>query len=103
MRGLQLLVIVMTAVLFVGMGLLVYGLATKGGRPAAKSPAVQELALPLSSKIEKILPWRDGLALHVTAPKGEYIYLVNPGGTLATTLVIKRSGDAVPNAVPAAQ
>lgn len=99
MRGLQLLIIVMTTMLFVGMGVLAYGLAT-GGKMGAKAtpPAVRDITLPPSSKIEKISPWRDGLALHVTAPKGEYIYLVNPGGGIATTLVVKRSAAGVPAA-----
>jgi len=101
MRGVQLAIVIMTALIFIGLGLLVYGVIREGAKLGAKNAIaapVQELALPPSAKIEKISPWKEGLALHVTAPKGEYIYLVTPGGKIATTLVIKRSADAVPAA-----
>ncbi len=99
MRGLQVLITVMTVAIFIGLGLLVYGFATKGAKLGMRPPtpaAIQELALPTGGKIERISPWREGLALHITAPKGEYIFLVNPSGTVATKLVIKHTADAAP-------
>ena len=101
MRGLQVLITVMTVLIFIGLGLLVYGFASKGAKLGMRPPVpatVQELKLPTGAKIERISPWREGLALHIAAPKGEYIFLVNPSGTIATKLVIKRAADAVPAA-----
>lgn len=102
MRGLQILVAVMTVLLFAGMALLVYGFVTKGAELGAQklaaAPAPEgEIALSPGSSIVQIAPWRDGVALHVKAPRGgEFIYLVRQNGTVASKLVIARKAYAVP-------
>ena len=100
MRGVKLLVTVMTTLIFICMGLLVYGLISKGKTERINnylSPqAAPELVLPLGAKVDKMSSWREGLALHVTTPKGEYIYFLNSSGTLVNTLSIKRADTASP-------
>lgn len=100
MRGVKLLVTVMTLLIFVCMGLLVYGLISKSKTERINnflSPkSAPELVLPIGAKVEKMSPWREGLALHVSTPKGEYIYFLNSSGTVVNTLSIRRSDAAAP-------
>lgn len=103
MRGLQILVTVMTILLFAGMGLLVYGFATKSSEldsrleAAPPSEAMVEILVPPSSAVLQIAPWRDGVALHLKVQKkGEFIYFVRQNGTVASKLAIRSEKDAVP-------
>lgn len=103
MRGLQILVTVMTILLFAGMGLLVYGFATKrpelGSQLGAAPPSegIGEILVPPSSSVLQIAPWRDGVALHLKVRnKGEFIYFVRQNGAVATKLAIRSEEDAVP-------
>jgi hypothetical protein len=88
MRKLIALVTVMTALIFAGVGLLVWGLATKIHAPAA---AMSDIVLPAQGRITAIAGYKDGLALHVSARDGEYIYLYDPQkGTPAGRIAVKR-------------
>lgn len=101
MRGVKLAITVMTTLIFIGMGLLIYGVATKSaelGLKAKAPPPVQDLALPVGAKIEHMSPWREGMALHLSTPKGEYIFLLRSDGTVASKLAIRHSADALPAA-----
>ncbi|MDE1153789.1 MAG: hypothetical protein PW788_14740 [Micavibrio sp.] len=144
MRGLKVLVAVMTLLLALGMGLLVYGLVTKTGHApvasqtpmppvigatAARAPETaetvttpaanplpaatdtHELELPALSSVEHVSAWKDGVALYVGTPTGDYIYFVDPASGVSPLRVkIKRGhnenakGEAVnPGAIPFAQ
>lgn len=99
MRRLQILVAVMTMLLFAGMALLVYGFVTKGaelGAQMASPPAGDgEIVVPPSSTVLQIAPWRDGVALHIKSRKGgEYIYLVRQNGTVVSKLALRSEKDA---------
>jgi hypothetical protein len=109
MRGLPLIVGVMTVLIFAGMGLLVYGFAKKGaelGKGAAPAPASvttpvtatfklpDSITLPAGAAIQHMSGWKDGLALHVTAEDGEYIYLINGDGSMAGRTAIRRTSNA---------
>lgn len=103
MRRLQILVAVMTILLFAGMALLVYGFVTKGaelGAQLASPPPAEgmgEILVPPSSTVLQIAPWRDGVALHLKVhKKGEFIYFVRQNGTVASKLAIRSEKDAVP-------
>lgn len=102
MRRLQVLVAVMTILLFAGMALLVYGFVSKGAElgaqmaaPAAGSEG--EIIVPPSSTVLQMAPWRDGVALHLKVRgEGEFIYLVRQNGTVASKLALRSEKDAVP-------
>lgn len=109
MRGLPLIVGVMTVLIFAGMGLLVYGFAKKGaelGKTAAPAPASvttpvtakinlpDSITLPAGASIQHMSGWQGGLALHVTTDDGEYIYLLNADGSMAGRTAILRAQDA---------
>lgn len=99
MRRLQVLVAVMTILLFAGMALLVYGFVTKGaelGVQMAAPPAGDgEIIVPPSSTVLQMAPWRDGVALHLKVRgDGEYIYLVRQNGAVASKLAIRSEKDA---------
>ena len=103
MRGLKTLVATMTVLLALGMGLLVYGLVTKTStKITAKQPvtaAPSELQLPNLSHVEHISAWKDGIALYVATPDGDYIYFVDPtSGVSPARIKIKRTTDAFPGA-----
>ena len=105
MRGLPLIVGVMTVLIFAGMGLLVYGFAKKGaelGKGAIPAPApvtatfklADSITLPAGAAIQHMSGWKDGLALHVTTEDGEYIYLINGDGSMAGRTAIRRTSNA---------
>jgi len=118
MRGLKVLVAVMTVLLALGMGLLVYGLVAKTGHkpdvavttpmppvigdttPAKPLPATadtRELELPALSSVEHISAWKDGVALYVGTPGGDYIYFVDPASGISPLRVkVKRGHDEAP-------
>ena len=98
MRGLKTLVATMTVLLALGMGLLVYGLVTKTSSKTAASVS-SELQLPNLSHVEHISAWKDGVALYVATPDGDYIYFVDPSSGVSPARVkIKRTTDAFPGA-----
>lgn len=89
MRGMIALVTVMTLLLFVGLGLVVYGIATNASlRP--KHEAMKEITLPAVSNIQMMSAWQGGLALYVVSPKGDYIYFVDPLQNAQMRVDVKR-------------
>jgi hypothetical protein len=89
MRGMIALVTVMTVLLFAGLGLVVYGISTNASlRP--KHEAMKELTLPASANVQHMAPWQNGVALYVTTPKGDYLYLVDPLQNAQLRVDVKR-------------
>ena len=89
MRGMIALVTVMTILLFAGLGLVVYGISTNASlRP--KHEAMKELALPASANVTHMTQWQNGVALYVTTPKGDYLYLVDPVQNAQLRVDVKR-------------
>lgn len=116
MQGMKLIVAVMTTLIVIGLGLLVYGIYKKTNSPQNQPPqdrlqALQEqvaaevareksipptvlingsevaaapppngtknITLPARSQVRQVIPYKNGVALHVKTSKGEYIYFVN--------------------------
>lgn len=96
MRGMKILVGVMSLMIVICIGLLAYGLATKAGeltaekpKPAAEAPApMTELVLPALSRIERMSGDANGAAIYVESAEGDYIYFVTP--TASSRVRIKR-------------
>lgn len=76
MRGLKILVTIMTLLLIGGTGFLGYSIVTKAGKLAA-TPDMAPLQLPVNSDIKEMAGYEDGVALYVSSPEGEFIYLYN--------------------------
>ncbi len=89
MRGMIALVTVMTILLFAGLGLVVYGIATNASLKP-KHETMKEISLPAGSSIKMMSQWQNGLALYVEAPKGDYLYLVDPLQNGSLRVDIKR-------------
>lgn len=89
MRGMIALVTVMTILLFAGLGLVVYGISTNASlRP--KHETMKELTLPASASVQHMTQWQNGVALYVTTPKGDYLYLVDPLQNAQLRVDVKR-------------
>lgn len=86
MAGVKMLVGVMTLLIALCLGALVYGLVAKTG-PKAGDVA---LALPSLSRVEQMSSWKNGVALYVATPKGDFIYFVDPSTGVAPTRVSVR-------------
>lgn len=116
MQGMKLIVAVLSTLIVIGLGLLVYGIYKKSNSPQNQPPqdrlqalqaeAAAEIAreksipptvlingsevaaapppngtknitLPARSQVRQVIPYKNGVALHVKTGKGEYIYFVN--------------------------
>lgn len=82
MQVAKILVFIMTAALVAGLGLLVYGMATKTASLGEGPPAFGqvELAIPAGAALKTVTAEDGLLYLHLTAPAGERV-LVLEGGT----------------------
>jgi hypothetical protein len=89
MRGMIALVTVMTLLLFIGLGLLVYGIATNASLKP-KHETLKEITLPSVGSIQMMSAWRGGLALYVVSPKGDAIYFVDPDDSKQLRIDVKR-------------
>ena len=99
MRGLKTLVAAMTLLIVLGLTLLAYGLATKTTAKQPVKAGESELQLPDLSHVEHISAWKDGVALYVATPDGDYIYFVDPSSGVSPARVkIKRKTDSFPGA-----
>lgn len=109
MKAIKALVIGMTALIVLGLGLLVYGLTHKDGHPAARDAGTAaapdlpgtpvpfftaELNLPAGARIEQMTVASGMVVLHVTgAPTGERILMVDPRtGRVAGTILVTPEG-----------
>lgn len=76
MRGAKILVTVLTLMIFICMGLIVYGLTVKNPfKPVGENMSV---TLPHIGDIRMMSGYAGGLALYVVSPEGEWIYFVDP-------------------------
>ena len=89
MRGMIALVTVMTVLLFAGLGLLVYGIATNASMRPKVEP-LQEITLPPVGSIQMMSAWKGGLAMYVVSPKGDEIYFVDPEQGKQMRIPVKR-------------
>lgn len=90
MAGIKALVAIMTLLIAVCLGLLAYGLVAK----TAPQPGDIALSLPGLSRVEHVSAWKDGVALYVATPKGDFIYFVDPArGVTPTRVQIKRAAE----------
>ena len=90
MAGVKILVGVMTLAIAVCLGFLAYGLAVKTHAPKGDIA----LSLPSLSHVEHISAWKDGVALYVATPKGDFIYFVDPSkGVTPNRVLIKRDAE----------
>lgn len=76
MRGLVVLVSVMSLLIVVCMGFVIYGLTTKLG--SEKMADIPALVLPEGSKVTDMTDYKGNLALTVVQGKTQSIYVVNP-------------------------
>lgn len=89
MRGMIALVTVMTVLLFAGLGLLVYGIATNASmRP--KTEPLKEIVLPSVGSIQMMSAWKGGLAIYVVSPDGDSIHFVDPEQGKQLRIPVKR-------------
>ena len=96
MRGIVAIVTGMTLLLFFGMGFLIYAIATKAA-PQKLSQARRELALPAAARVQLMAPWRNGVAVYVDSPSGDYLYFVDPAQEKPLSLRLVRKDHAVQN------
>jgi len=93
MRALKALVIIMGILLLGGSATLAVLLVQRLGThhaPASHPPAVVELALPADGAVTAIAGLGDRLALHVKAPDGDRILVIDPtSGTILETIQLK--------------
>jgi hypothetical protein len=95
MRGTVALVTVMTLMLFAGLGLLAYGVATKMRQD--ETAAMRELELPAVASVQMMSPWKNGVALYLVTPGGDFLYLVDPAKEKPVRIPVVRRADAVQN------
>lgn len=74
MRRLKALMAAMTVLIFVGLGLLGYGLVKLRAAPSGDTA----FSLPPGSAVKMMTQYKDGLALYVSAKDGDFIYFYNP-------------------------
>jgi hypothetical protein len=75
MRGVKILVTVMSLLIVIALCLLVYGFTRSTGSAAAgKTP----LIFPLHSQIVQIVPWQKLLVFHVKTDGAERLYFYDP-------------------------
>lgn len=82
MQGLKALVIFLGVLIVLGLGVLVYGIATKAGK-LGDGPAPFEdasVALPAGGSILEMRPAADRLYLRVETPAGERILVLDAEG-----------------------
>lgn len=89
MRGLQILVIIMTLTLIGGTGFLGYSIAKKAGELVSTSQPVP-ITLPKGSAVQHMSAYKNGLALYVSIPgKDDIIYLYNTStGTVSNQIPV---------------
>lgn len=75
MKRLVVLVTVMTFLLFAGLVVLIYGLATKLHH---KDKATADIVLPAGSQIQHVSNGDDSVVLHVTEKGAQYLYFYDP-------------------------
>jgi hypothetical protein len=97
MRAIKAAVVVMTLLIFAALGLLAHDfLSGPSARAAAAASALpmdappKDLALPAKATIRMMSPWKNGLALDVTTPEGEYIYFIDPATQQQTHITVTR-------------
>lgn len=87
MRSLLAVVITMGVLIFVGIGVLVWGIATKMDSGAISArPA---LTLPAGSKVTHMTGDRKSLALYVTGKDGDKIYFIDPAKGLRAVMPVE--------------
>jgi hypothetical protein len=75
MRGVKILVAVMSLLIVIALGLLVYGFTRNTGiAVTGKNP----LLFPLHSQIIQIVPWQKLLVFHVKTDGAEQLYFYDP-------------------------
>lgn len=77
MRGLTVLVSVLSLLIILSLGLVVYGLV-RTPKTTGMQAEMPPLVLPAHSVIKQMTSFQDTLALHVKAGRQEYIYLIDP-------------------------
>jgi hypothetical protein len=96
MRGMIVLVTVMSLLLLAGLGLFAYGIATKTGlRAKAPAQALTEVVLPSVSSIQTMSAWKNGIAMYVASPKGDFLYFIDPEQKAQLRVPLRRADDAV--------
>ncbi|HYD19080.1 MAG TPA: hypothetical protein VEF76_11435 [Patescibacteria group bacterium] len=92
MRGIKLLVAVMTALIVICLGLLGWGVARQSKaleKPAAAGAAsMPELVLPALARVDQLSGTGESAVLYVESPEGDYLYFVTP--VTSSRLRIKR-------------
>ena len=69
-------IVIMSTLIVVGLGFLVWGLTARTGDMAAAPPAAFEtFMLPPGAVINSMGAWPGGVSLYATTAEGEFIYL----------------------------
>lgn len=87
-KFLQNAIIVMSILILAGLAILVHGLIKKSGRSAGPgvavvAPSVEapdgtlSVVLPYRSRVNHMTSYNGGVALHVSAAGGNFVYFVN--------------------------
>jgi hypothetical protein len=81
----------MSGMIVVCLVLLVYGLTRQTGGFQEKVQETRTVTLPRVSTIQMMSPYKNGIALYVATPQGDFIYFADPAhGLSSTRLSIKR-------------
>ena len=92
---------VMSVLIVVGLGLLVYGLATRIGGLAPTPQGTIEMHYPSGQNLRQVIEARDGgLLLVFDGEAGQSVVRLAPDGERINMVVLKERGDAfklVPN------
>lgn len=82
MQGLKALVIFLGVLIVLGLGVLVYGIATKAGKLGDAPPTFDEatVTLPAGASVVEMRPDGDRLYLRLSAPGGERILVLDRDG-----------------------
>lgn len=83
MKSAQILVGIMTALILVFITLIAYGIMSGGPSYHAAATQTKTITLPSVSTIQLMAPYKDGIALYVATPKGDFIYFADPKNGLS--------------------